>query len=106
MTADDEKKKKVSTNYWINFHHQGDLVSVGGFPVTLHHASHARRYLTIDLGSRFPGQKILLATFREFVKVDFFNATEESFGNSVGMLDFDTDETLARDGKTELHDFS
>ena len=95
------------TNYWINLHHQGELKSIGGFPVTLHKASHARRYLTIDLDSRFPGQKIVLGTYKEFVKVDFVNASEETFGKSVGMLgDFVTGKTLARDGSTELHSFS
>jgi hypothetical protein len=35
----------------------------------------------------------------EFVRVDFENGTEESFGNTVGMLgNFKTGETLARDG--------
>jgi len=102
--SDDDRK---DTSYWINFHHQGELTTIGGFPVTLHVASHARRILTIDLDSRFPGQKIVLGTYKEFVKVDFVNASEESFGNSVGMLgDFRTGKTLARNGSTELHDFS
>lgn len=80
---------------------------IGGFPVTFHVASHARRMLTIDLDSHFPGQKITLGTFGEFVKVDFVNASEESFGNSVVMLgDFFTGKTLARDGTSELDDFS
>lgn len=95
------------TKYWINFYFQGELTTIGGFPVKLHRASHARRYLTIDLSSRFPNQKIVLATYREFVKVDFVNASEESFGNSVGMLgDFATGKTHSRDGITELHDFA
>ena len=48
-----------------------------------------------------------MATYREFVKVDFVNASEESFGNSVGMLgDFSSGKTLARDGTTELHDYT
>lgn len=97
------------TKYWINFKYQGVLVSIGGFPVKLHRDanSRTRRYLTIDLSSRFPGQKIAMATYREFVKVDFINASVESFGDSVGILgDFVTGKTLARDGTTELHDFA
>ena len=58
MNHDDD-----DTEYWINFQYQGPLTTIGGFPVTLHRASHARRYLTIDLDSRFQNQKIVLATY-------------------------------------------
>ncbi|CAJ1970372.1 unnamed protein product [Cylindrotheca closterium] len=96
----------IDTKYWINFHHKGELTTVGGFPVTLHAGSHDRRTLTIDLASHFPGQKIVLGTYKEFVKVDFVNASVESFGKSIGILgDFRSGKTMARDGKRELHDF-
>jgi len=105
-TTSDDGKVKDGTNYWINFIHQGELTTIGGFPVTLNVASQDKSTLTIDLDSRFPGQKIVLATYKEFVRVSFVNASEESFGNSVGMLgDFRSGKTLARDGNTELNDF-
>eukprot|EP00980_Cylindrotheca_fusiformis_P018252 scaffold5930_cov177-Cylindrotheca_fusiformis.AAC.7 len=39
--------------------------------------------------------------------MDYKNGSAESVGNAVGMLgNFHTGKTLARDGATELHDFS
>jgi hypothetical protein len=43
---------------------------------------------------------------KEFVRVDFVNASEEAYANAVGLLgDFKTGKTLARDGATLLHDY-
>jgi len=44
---------------------------------------------------------------KEFVKVEFNNASTEAFGSSVGLLgEFESGETLARDGRTVIHDFN
>ena len=60
----------------------------------------------IDLSSKYPGHKIVLSTFKEFVRVDFLNGSEEAFGKTVGLLgDFSTGKTLARDGSTVIDDF-
>eukprot|EP00980_Cylindrotheca_fusiformis_P028992 scaffold22689_cov163-Cylindrotheca_fusiformis.AAC.7 len=95
-------------HYWINFDYQGPLSSVGGFPVTVTNGSrkfHKRRY-EIDLSSKFPGQKIIIETLKEFVRVDFQNASKEAFGNTVGLLgDFKSGNLLSRDGQTSLDDF-
>ena len=96
--------------YWINYEYDGGLTEFAGFPVKM--VSQQKTAITktgieIDLGSVYPGQKIVLSTFKEFVKVSFENANEASFGNSVGMLgDFKTGKTLARDGVTILDDFT
>ncbi|KAL3939992.1 MAG: hypothetical protein SGBAC_005391, partial [Bacillariaceae sp.] len=53
---------------------------------------------------RTPKQK---GALKEFVSVKIIGATEESFGNSVGITgDFKTGKTLARDGVTVLDDFN
>merc|ERR1712071_59162 len=66
-----------------------------------------KRKFEIDLSSKYPGQKIAIVTFKEFVKVSFDNGTTESYGNTAGLLgNFETGETLARDGVTVLNDFS
>ena len=79
------------TEYWVNFEYQGKLESIGGFPVSLNVKSPIKRVLTIDLDSKYPGQKIVLSSMKEFVRVDFVNATAESFGKVVGMLgEFET----------------
>eukprot|EP00980_Cylindrotheca_fusiformis_P015008 scaffold4127_cov126-Cylindrotheca_fusiformis.AAC.4 len=63
------------------------------------------RSFKIDLSSKYPGQKIVFGSYKEFVRVDFHNANVDAFGNSVGMLgDFTTGKTLARDGVRELND--
>lgn len=101
---------EVGTDYWINFEHQGELSTMGDgsllFPVELKVNCAAKRSLTIDLDSLYPGQKIVLSTFKEFVRVQFINASADSFGNTVGLLgDYNTGKTLARDGVTELSDY-
>lgn len=96
-------------NYWINYEHQGELNKLGSFPVTFKSdgTKHQKTRYDIDLSSKYPGQKITISTYKEFVKVDFTNPDEAAFGNTVGMLgDFETGMTLARDGSTELYDFT
>jgi len=96
-------------HYWINYESKGELTEFAGFPVKMmsqQQTAITKNRIEIDLDSVYPGQKIVLSTFKEFVKVSFENANEASFGNSVGMLgDFKTGNTLARDGVTILDDF-
>lgn len=92
--------------YWINMEYQGKLDTLGGFPVTYHEQSCYKHKFEIDLSSKYPGQKITVSTYKEFVRVDFENGTEESFGMTKGLLgDFKTGKTLARDGSTVMNDF-
>jgi len=104
-SADPEDR---GTRFWINFQSNAEVTTIGGFPLSVHNTNSLhKRTFEIDLNSKFPGQKIVISTFREFVKVDFVNGSTESFGKAVGVLgDFDTGRTLARDGVTELHDYS
>jgi hypothetical protein len=95
------------TNYWMNLEFNGYLESIGGFPVSLNIRSEVKRRFEIDLNSKFPGQKIVIYLYKEFIKVDFVNGSEESYGNSMGMLgDYKTGETRARDGTTVIDDFT
>ncbi|KAL3939596.1 MAG: hypothetical protein SGBAC_005709 [Bacillariaceae sp.] len=98
------------THYWLNYEYQGELTKFAGFPVqmfSLQGTAVTKNRIEIDLGSVYPGQKIVLSTYKEFVKVSFENASEASFGNTSGMLgDFKTGKTLARDGVTVLNDFT
>lgn len=94
-------------NYWINYEFQGDLTEFAGFPVsnTISPTGKKRIYV-IDLSSKFPGQKIEIKIYNEFVRVKF-DGGKKAFGNTVGLLgDFDTGKTLARDGTTVLEDFA
>jgi len=94
------------THYWFNFEYQADADIIGGFPLTIRSDGGHKRFFEINLDSKFPGQTIVLSTFKEFVAVDFKGGTVESFGNTVGLLgDYKTGKTLARDGATEMHDF-
>lgn len=94
-------------HYWFNYEKQADAPTIGGFPLSITRSGFHKRFFEIDLGNKFPGKKIAISTFREFVRVDFKHASEEAYGNSVGMLgDFKTGDTLARDGHTVIHDFS
>jgi len=94
--------------YWFNFRHNVEVETVGGFPLTIIKIKlkNYKHRFEIDLSSKYPGQKIVIGLFNEFVKVEFVNASEEAFGNVVGLLgDFKTGQTFGRDGVTELHDF-
>jgi hypothetical protein len=100
---------EANNHYWINFEYQGELTTLGGFPIVYHLQDmyQSKRWFEIDLSSKYPGQKIVISTFKEFVRVDFQNGSNASFGNTVGMLgSFRTGKTLARDGVTEIDDFS
>eukprot|EP00980_Cylindrotheca_fusiformis_P031346 scaffold26210_cov206-Cylindrotheca_fusiformis.AAC.1 len=94
-------------HYWINNEYDGELETLGGFPVTMSRHAAYKRTFVIDLDSAFPGQKIVIATFKEFIRIDFQNKSEEAYGNTSGLLgNFKTGETLSRDGLTVLDDFS
>lgn len=94
-----------ATEYWMNLEYQGPVKTLGGFPVIASARSQKKRSFVIDLTSKFPGEKIEISTYREFVKVDFINSSEASFGNAVGMLgDLKTGKLLGRDG-TQVDDF-
>jgi hypothetical protein len=98
-----------NNRYWINFKYQGKLTTLGGFPVTYHvkDKNQGKKWFEIDLSSKYPNQKIVVSSFKEFVRVDIQNATTTAFGKTVGLLgDFKTGKTLARDGATEFHDFA
>ena len=93
-----------SASYWINYEHMGELTDLAGFPVSLN--ENTDRY-TIDLGSLYPGEKIQIKTFKEFVGVKIIGASDSSFGKSIGITgDFRTGNTYARDGSTVLNDFT
>eukprot|EP00980_Cylindrotheca_fusiformis_P008475 scaffold1794_cov107-Cylindrotheca_fusiformis.AAC.2 len=123
LGSPDLSVNKANNHYWINSVYQGQVTSLGGFPVkATYEGKHKNkrwffskygggnkisRSFEIDLSSRYPGQKIVIGSFKEFVRVDFHNAKADAFGNSVGMLgDFATGKTLARDGTTELNDYT
>merc|ERR1712232_1241245 len=93
--------------FWYNLEYQGKMETLGGFPVTITKSTgrYHKNKFEIDLSSKYPGQKIVIKMWKEFVRVDFSNASAEAFGNTVGMLgDFKTGDTISRDG-TILDDF-
>jgi hypothetical protein len=107
-------------HYWFNFEYQGGrktynmnlkkhpvIATLGGFPVTLEVSSPVKRFYTIDLSSKYKGVKILIATYKEFVRTELLGSNEDAFENSVGLFgDFKTGKTLARDGITAIDDFA
>eukprot|EP00980_Cylindrotheca_fusiformis_P001048 scaffold288_cov97-Cylindrotheca_fusiformis.AAC.6 len=104
-TADPDSRH---AHYWFNLEYQGKLDTLGGFPLKMAGSETIKkRTFEVDLRSIYPHQKIIISAFNEFIKVDFENGSEASFGNSVGMLgNFVTGETFARDGVTVINDFS
>jgi len=100
-------KEDQESHYWFNFEYQAKTSAIGGFPLSIKNNGSHKRFFEIDLSSKFPGQKIVLSAYKEFVSVDFKGAAPESFGNTVGLLgDFYSGKTLARDGASEINDFN
>jgi hypothetical protein len=95
-------------HYWINLEYRGEVGTLGGFPLTIKKpkATSHKTIIEIDLSSKYPGQMIEISAWKEFIRVDFKNGSEASYGNTVGMLgDFKTGQTLSRDGVTVMDDF-
>ncbi|CAJ1937956.1 unnamed protein product [Cylindrotheca closterium] len=98
--------QKNDAHHWFNLEYKGEATSIGGFPLSIHNDKASKSYFEIDLSSKYPDQKIVLSTYREFVRVDFHGATADAFGDTVGMLgDFKTGDLFARDGVTRMDDF-
>eukprot|EP00980_Cylindrotheca_fusiformis_P000638 scaffold158_cov105-Cylindrotheca_fusiformis.AAC.11 len=96
------------SHYWINYEYQGDLEDnfAGLFPVTITAPSTYKRIYEIDLSSKYPGEKIAVHIYKEFVRVKFAGGAH-TFGKTVGLLgDYKTGKTLARDGATVMDDFT
>ena len=74
-----------------------------GFPITIRRVFSKGTKIEIDLSRKYPGVTIIMSTYKEFVKVEFQGATEEAFGDSVGLLgDFKTGKTH---GNVDMRDF-
>jgi hypothetical protein len=88
--------------YWFNKVYQGELTTIGGFPVKYTKASSKQRLFKVDLGD---GEELQIRTYKEFVRVDFKEPKEDLYGNTVGLLaDFKSGMKLARDGVNVIED--
>ncbi|CAJ1968918.1 unnamed protein product [Cylindrotheca closterium] len=96
--SDDTQDQSI--RFWYNMEFKAkDATTLGGFPMTIRRSHEKMTKVIIDLDSKYPGVKIIMATYKEFVRVDVEGATDEAFANTVGLLgDFTTGKTLARDG--------
>ncbi|KAL3938411.1 MAG: hypothetical protein SGBAC_006673 [Bacillariaceae sp.] len=100
----DKEDGIAKRHYHLNFEHLAPLNELGGYPVTI---SPRNNKYTIHLDKDYPGQKIEISTFKEFVGVKVVGANENSFGSAVGIMgDYKTGNTFARDGSTVLNDFN
>jgi len=92
--------------YWINYEYQGELTDLGGFPISFSASSLAKSIYEIDLSSKYPGVKIIIKIYKEFIRVKLHGGVD-AFGNTVGLLGgYKTGKTYARDERTILNDFS
>jgi hypothetical protein len=90
--------------YWFNKVYQGELTTIGGFPVKYSKASSKQRLFKIDLGD---GEQIQIRTYKEFVRIDFKEPKKHLYGNTVGLLaDFNSGKKLARDGVNVVEDYN
>jgi hypothetical protein len=89
-----------SVRYWYNMEFKAkDANTLGGFPMTIKRSHAKMTKVIIDLDSKYPGVKIVMSTYKEFVRVDVQGPTEEAFGSTVGLLgEFTTGKTLDRNG--------
>ncbi|CAJ1948989.1 unnamed protein product [Cylindrotheca closterium] len=93
-------------HYWYNYEYQGQAEDLAGFPIIFKKQIAYKRQYIIDLSPKYPGKDITIQLFKEFVRVKL-NGSHAVFGNTAGLLgDYKTGKTLARDGVTELHDYT
>jgi hypothetical protein len=91
-------------HYWFNKVYQGELTTLGGFPVKYKKANSKQHVYTIDLGNK---EEIVIRTFKDFVRIDFKEPKKSLYGNTVGLLaDFNTGKKLGRDGFTIIEDYN
>jgi hypothetical protein len=91
-------------HYWFNKVYQGELTTLGGFPVKYKKANSKQHVYTIDLGNK---EEIVIRTFKDFVRIDFKEPKKSLYGNTVGLLaDFNTGKKLGRDGITIIEDYN
>eukprot|EP00980_Cylindrotheca_fusiformis_P027753 scaffold22558_cov116-Cylindrotheca_fusiformis.AAC.2 len=89
---------KGNNHYWINTIYQGQVTSLGGFPVKANYAGKHKNKRWFF--SKYGGGNKISRSFE-------IDLSSDAFGNSVGMLgDFATGKMLARDGVTELKDYT
>jgi hypothetical protein len=90
--------------YWFNKIYQGELSTIGGFPVKYKKANSQQRVFNIDLGD---GEGIEIRTYKEFVRIDFKGANKHFYEHAVGILgDYNSGKKLARDGVTIIEDYN
>ncbi|KAL3935537.1 MAG: hypothetical protein SGBAC_008965 [Bacillariaceae sp.] len=93
-------------HYWYNYEYQAQEPDLSGFPIIFKRQAAYKRQYIVDLSSKYHGTDITIQLFKEFVRVKL-NGSGKVFGNTVGLLgDYKTGKTLARDGVTELHDYT
>lgn len=97
-----------SAVYWVNHEKMGELEDMEGFPIIfIPNPGNGKNIFLIDLSSKYPGVKLEIKTWKEFVGVRVLGATEEAFADSVGITgDFRSGHTYARDGMTVIDDFN
>ena len=84
------KPKDEVAHYWSNDEYEGELNTIGGFPVDM------------NKPTNYHGKGITIDIFNEFIRFKL-NGDESVFRNTVGLLgDYKTRKTLARDGATEM----
>jgi hypothetical protein len=89
--------------YWFNRVYQGELTTLGGFPVAYNKASSKQHQFTIDLGN---GDELGIRTYKDFVRVDL-RPSQELYGNSVGLLgEFNSGKKLSRDRVNTVEDIN
>jgi hypothetical protein len=90
--------------YWFNKLYQGELSTIGGFPVKYKKANSKQRVFNIDFGD---GEGIEIRTYKDFVRIDFKGAKKHFYEHTVGILgDYNSGKKLARDGVTIIEDYN
>jgi hypothetical protein len=98
-------KKDYEKHYWLNGEYLATLKSFGGFPIKFKLLNKKSNVFTIDLQTK-EKQEIVVRTYREMIRVDFTNANEAMYGNTIGILgDFVTGSKIARDGLTVMKSY-
>ena len=91
---------KIPGNEMVN-----DIVlpeTISGFPVNFRHINSKQREFTVELGN---SERIVIKTWKDFVRVDIINGSSKNFGDSLGLMGtYHKGLKMSRDNTTVMED--
>jgi len=97
-----DPQKKIEETYWIGGVQDEKLKSLSRYTIAFRQINSKQREFDIVLNDN---ELISIKTFQKMVRIDVKKASEENFGQSLGLMGtFESGEKMGRDGITVFKD--